>query len=216
MEKMLIKAVTKLDEQKVIKLLDRCIVAKVPKQTIWQALNEGLDKVGRLYEEGNYSIADLMVVGMIFEDALERTNICNLYDDIESSPQTQTIIVGTVEGDIHDIGKTIFKGALGAGGFIVKDIGVDALPEAFVAAAIENKSSIIGISAVLTTCIPNIKDTVDAFVQAGIREDVKIIIGGCVANKTVCDFAGADAFTRSAVTGLKICQSWIKDEQTRI
>ncbi|NLN97302.1 MAG: cobalamin-binding protein [Eubacteriaceae bacterium] len=212
MKKMLIDAVTELNDQKVIKLLDRCIIAQVPKQAIWQALNEGLDKVGRLYEKGEYSIADLMVVGMIFEDALERTDICSMYDNIETEVESHTILVGTVEGDIHDIGKNIYKGALAAGGFIVKDIGIDVSPEDFVTAALKNNCFIVGISAVLTDCIPAIKDTVDAFVKAGTRQNVKIIIGGCVATQAVCDLAGADAYTRSAIQGLKICQDWIKHE----
>ncbi|MEF9918081.1 MAG: cobalamin-dependent protein [Eubacterium sp.] len=213
MLEMLINAIEELDEEKVIKIVKRCIAAKVDVQEIWMTLNKGLKQVGLRYESGEYSIADLMVVGIIFENVLEYTNICNLYENIEADIYGKTMLLGTVEGDIHDIGKSIFKGAMQAGGFIVRDLGVDVKAQDFVDEAFKHKYDIIGLSAVLTDCIPSIQEVVEAFEKAGIRDQVKIIIGGCVANKTVCDFVKADAYTKSAIKGVEICQEWLKNEQ---
>ncbi|MGL6292298.1 MAG: cobalamin B12-binding domain-containing protein [Eubacterium aggregans] len=213
MLEMLINAIEELDEEKVLKIVKRCVAAGTVPKDIWMALNKGLGKVGMRYETGEYSIADLMVVGIIFENVLEYTNMCDIYDDIETEEFGKTMLLGTVEGDINDIGKSIFKGAIQAGGFMVKDLGVDVKAQDFVDAAVRYQCEIIGLSAVLTDCIISIKEVIDAFKAAGIRDQVKIIIGGCVANKTVSDFVGADAYTKSAIKGVEICQGWLKDEQ---
>ncbi|MEG0496147.1 MAG: cobalamin-dependent protein, partial [Eubacterium sp.] len=163
MLEMLINAIEELDEEKVIKIVKRCIAAKVDVQEIWMTLNKGLKQVGLRYESGEYSIADLMVVGIIFENVLEYTNICNLYENIEADIYGKTMLLGTVEGDIHDIGKSIFKGAMQAGGFIVRDLGVDVKAQDFVDEAFKHKYDIIGLSAVLTDCIPSIQEVVEAF-----------------------------------------------------
>lgn len=210
---MLIDAIEELDEDNISRILKRCIASQIDPKEIWKALNKGLERVGLRYETGEYSIADLMVVGIIFEDVLQYTNMCSIYDEIAEEETERMILLGTVEGDIHDIGKSIFKGAMQAGGFLVKDLGVDVKAEDFVEAAKKYHCDMIGLSAVLTDCIPSVKEVVDAFVDAGIRDSVKIIIGGCVANKTVCDFTGADAYTKSAIKGVEICKEWLKNEQ---
>ena len=162
MLEMLINAIEELDEEKVLKIVKRCVAAGTPPKDIWMALNKGLEKVGLRYETGEYSIADLMVVGIIFENVLEYTNMCDIYDSIEAGEFGKTMLLGTVEGDIHDIGKSIFKGAMQAGGFIVRDLGVDVKAQDFVEAARKYKCEIIGLSAVLTDCIPSVKEVVDA------------------------------------------------------
>ncbi|MGL4606130.1 MAG: cobalamin B12-binding domain-containing protein [Eubacteriaceae bacterium] len=208
MLEMLVGAIEELDEDKTLKIVKRCIAADISKEDIWQALNQGLQRVGRRYEEDEYSIADLMVVGIIFENVLEFTKI-DIYEDIKEDPNARMIVLGTVEGDLHDIGKSIFKGAMQAGGFVVKDIGVNVKAETFVEEAKESKCDIIGVSAVLTDSIPYVREVVESFENAGIREQVKIIIGGCIANKTVCDFVKADAYTKSAIRGVEICKEWL-------
>ncbi|MDO4288332.1 MAG: cobalamin-dependent protein [Eubacterium sp.] len=213
MLEMLTNAIEELDEDRVIKIVKRCMAAKIDPKEIWMTLNKGLERVGNRYETGEYSIADLMVVGIIFEDVLEYTNVCNIYDDIKDEVSGKSILLGTVEGDIHDIGKSIFKGAMQAGGFFVHDLGVDVKAEDFVEASKKYHCDIIGLSAVLTDCIVSIKEVVEAFAAAGMRDQVKIIIGGCVATKTVCDFVKADAYTKSAIKGVEICQRWLQNEQ---
>jgi len=205
---MLIGAIEELDEDKTLKIVKKCVAAGISKDKIWYALNQGLQRVGIRYEKEEYSIADLMVVGIIFENVLEFTKI-DIYEDIKEVDNTRIILLGTVEGDIHDIGKSIFKGAMQAGGFVVKDIGVNVKAETFVEVAREYHCDIIGISAVLTDSIVYVKAVVEAFEAAGMRDQVKIILGGCIANKTVSDFVKADAYTKSAIRGVEICKEWL-------
>jgi methylmalonyl-CoA mutase cobalamin-binding domain/chain len=208
MLEMLIEAIEELNEEETLKIVKKCIAAGISKEEIWYALNQGLQRVGIRYEEEEYSIADLMVVGIIFENVLQFTKI-DIYEDIKEIDNNRIILLGTVEGDIHDIGKSIFKGAMQAGGFIVKDIGVDVKAKTFVEAAQKYHCDIIGISAVLTDSIVYVKEVIEAFETAGIRDQVKIIIGGCIANKTVSDFVKADAYTKSAIRGVQICKEWL-------
>lgn len=205
---MLVSAIEDIDEDNVLKIVKRCINSNIPKDKIWFALNEGLKRVGDHYESGKYSIADLMVVGMIFEDVIAIPQM-NIYGDIENNAGGKTIILGTVEHDIHDIGKTIFKGAMNAAGFRVIDLGVDVKSSIFVNKAIEYHANIVGISAILTDSILYVKEIIEAFEDAGLRDKVKIIMGGCIANKTVSDYVQADAYTKSATKGVEICKGWL-------
>lgn len=204
----LISAIEDINEDKAIKIVKKCINLNIEKESIWIALNQGLQKVGMHYEAGRYSIADLMVVGMIFEEIILLPHM-NIYGDIENIANNKSVILGTVKGDIHDLGKSIFKGAMQSAGFRIIDLGVDVKSNVFVEKAIEYNSDIIGVSAVLTDSIHYVKEVIENFERANIRKQVKIIIGGCIANKTVCDYVGADAYTKSAIKGVEICKGWL-------
>ncbi len=205
---MLVTAMEELDEEHTVKIVKRCLAAGLTHDQIWRGLNEGLTKVGDRYEKGDYTITDLMVAGIIFEHIVEMMPEAAM--SCEDMPALgRKIILGTVEGDMHDIGKSIFKGAVSAAGFTVIDLGIDVKAEAFYNAALEHEAAIVGISAILTESIPYVKETVDIFTEKRLREKVKIILGGCIANKTVSDFVGADAYTRNALKGVEICKSWI-------
>ena len=113
-------------------------------------------------------------------------------------------------GDLHDIGKNIFRSMAEAAGFEVHDIGIDQPAEAFVNKVKEVNPEIVGMSGVLTLALESMKDTVDAFKAAGIRDNIKVIIGGNPVTKEACEQIGADAFTTNAAEGVKICQSWVQ------
>ncbi|NLM53010.1 MAG: cobalamin-binding protein, partial [Firmicutes bacterium] len=120
-------------------------------------------------------------------------------------------VLGTVHGDLHDIGKNIFRSMAEAAGFEVHDIGIDQPPSAFVDKVKEVNPDIVGMSGVLTLALESMKNTVDALKEAGIRDRVKIIIGGNPVTKEACVQIGADAFTTNAAEGVKICQRWVKN-----
>lgn len=208
---MLITALEDLDEEYTKKMIKKCISSNIPYESIWRALNQGLKRVGDKYESGEYTITDLMVAGIIFKDVSDMlpipdaasVDICNL---------GKKVVLGTVEGDIHDIGKSIFKGAMEASGFSVIDLGVNVKADVFVDSVLKFGAPIVGISAVLTDSIIYVKETVDAFEKAGIRDKIKIILGGCIANKTVSNFVGADAFTKNAIKGVDICREWVQNQ----
>jgi methylmalonyl-CoA mutase cobalamin-binding domain/chain len=120
-----------------------------------------------------------------------------------------TIVLGTVAGDIHDIGKNIFKGMSEAAGFNVVDVGIDQVPDIFVKAIKENNPKVVGLSGVLTLSIDSMKQTVETLKDAGLRDGVKIIIGGNAVNQEACAYIGADAWSKNAAEAVKICGSWI-------
>jgi len=118
------------------------------------------------------------------------------------------MILCTVEGDLHDIGKNIVKAMLEASGFSVIDLGIDVKPSDIVRTAKEEGITIIGLSGVLTLAIDAMKATVEAFKDAGMRQDVKIIIGGAPVNQAVCDVVGADSWAVNPADTIKMCREW--------
>ncbi|NLL57613.1 MAG: cobalamin-binding protein, partial [Firmicutes bacterium] len=120
------------------------------------------------------------------------------------------ILLGTVAGDLHDIGKNIFRSMSEAAGFDVHDLGIDVPAETFVEKVIELKPDIVGLSGVLTLALESMKVTVDSLKEAGVRENVKVIIGGNPVSKEACQQIGADAFTTNAAEGVKICRGWVE------
>jgi len=128
----------------------------------------------------------------------------------ESAAKAGKIILGTVEGDLHDIGKNIFKSMAEAAGFEVYDLGIDTSAGDFAEKVKEIKPDILGMSGVLTLAIDSMKNTVDALKEAGLRDEVKVIIGGNPVTDQACRMIGADAFTTNAAEGVKLCQGWVK------
>ena len=121
-----------------------------------------------------------------------------------------TILLWSVAGDLHDIGKNIFKNMAEAAGFEVYDLGIDQPAAAFVEKTRELEPDIVGMSGVLTLAIDSMKETVEALKAAGLRDQVKVIIGGNPVTREACERVGADAYTVNAAEGVKICQEWVK------
>ncbi|MDR2957056.1 MAG: cobalamin-dependent protein [Coriobacteriales bacterium] len=170
-----------------------------------QACQAGLEQVGKRFETQEYFLSDLIYAGELMTDAAA------LLKPALAEAGTATLgklVICTVKGDIHDIGKNIVVTMLGAAGFDVIDLGVDVAPEVIVQTAIDNDVKIIGLSSVLTLAVDSIQATVDAFVAAGLRDQVKIIIGGNPVSATVCEKTGADAWAHNPQDGVTICRGW--------
>jgi len=208
--KMLTQAVGNLEEETVISMLSE-FVASDPSQEEAQevvaACQEGMAVVGDLFENGEYFVGDLIFAGELLTDSID-----SLKSVIGSSGSVKagTIIIGTVHGDLHDIGKNIYKSMVQAAGFEVIDLGIDQSVSAFVEKVREVKPDIVGMSGVLTLALEAMKDTIDGLKEAGLRDNIKIIIGGNPVTKEACDHIGADAFTTNAAEGVKIAQGWVK------
>lgn len=173
-----------------------------------KAAQEGMAIVGDRFERGDYFVGDLIFAGEIMADVIDliKPIICG-----ESKGNiTGKIVLGTVKGDLHDIGKNIFKVMAIAEGFEVHDIGIDQPVEAFIEKVKEVKPDILGMSGVLSLALNVMKNTVDTLVQIGLRDDLKIIIGGNPVSKDACEHINADAFTTNAIEGLAICKEWVK------
>jgi methanogenic corrinoid protein MtbC1 len=170
------------------------------------ACQEGMNIVGSKFETGEYFVADLIYAGELMSAAAAA--IKPLLAG-ESSPRLGKMVMATVKGDIHDIGKNIVKSIMEAGGVEVIDLGVDVAPGTIVEAVRKSGAEIVGLSGVLTLAIDSMKETVEAFKADGLRDKVKIIIGGAPVTAGYCAQVGADAWTLNAVESAEICRKWL-------
>jgi len=203
------QTVGELDEEKVGKMLDEFLATKPSGEDARKVVDtcqQGMEIVGSNFEKGEYFVGDLIFAGELLTSCIEKLK------PLLGSGGTETkgtIVLGTVEGDIHDIGKNIFKGMAEAAGFKVVDLGIDQKPEVFLKAVKENKPKVVGFSGVLTLSIDSMKRTIQAFKDAGVRDGLKVIIGGNAVNEEACKFIGADAWSRNAAEAVKTCGSWL-------
>jgi 5-methyltetrahydrofolate--homocysteine methyltransferase len=154
-----------------------------------------MDEVGRCMGAGEYYIPDVLISARTMQMALDvlKPGLAE-----SGAAQAGTAVIGTVAGDLHDIGKNLVGMMLEGANFDVVDLGVDVSPEQFVAAAQEHGANLIGMSALLTTTMVSMQDTVDAFDEAGIRDQVKILVGGAPVTQAYADEVGADGYAPDA------------------
>ncbi|MDE7055504.1 MAG: cobalamin-dependent protein [Oscillospiraceae bacterium] len=170
------------------------------------ACQKGMDIVGSQFESGEYFVGDLIFAGELMTDAVAILKDA-LVNGGSEGPKSRMILC-TVKDDLHDIGKNIVRSMLEAGGFDVLDLGIDVPPERIVEAAKENDIKIIGLSGVLTLAIDSMKNTVEAFQAAGLRDSTKIIIGGAPVSADACAHVGADAWAINPQDTVRICSEW--------
>jgi len=162
--------------------------------------------VGRRFSEGTYFIPDLVYSGKILEQIAELVK-----PGLAQAPKTGElgqIVLGTVAGDLHDIGKNLVTFMLDVNGFAVYDLGIDVQPQMFVDKIREVQPQVVGLSGFLTSVYQAMKDTVDAIAAAGLRNEVKIMIGGGVMDEEVRKFAGADAYGQDAMAAVNLAKDW--------
>ena len=203
------QAIGDLDEQLVTSKLSNFIASKPSDEAVQEvvaACQQGMRIVGNKYSDGDYFVGDLIFAGELLTGCIDRLR--PLLEG-KTGIKRGTIVLGTVEGDIHDIGKNIFKNMSEAAGFEVVDIGVDQPPEAFVEAVLQKKPEIVGFSGVLTLSVDSMKRTVEALKANGLRGGVKIAIGGNAVNHDVCQYIGADAWSNNAAESVKLCGEWV-------
>ncbi|MCR3921862.1 MAG: cobalamin-dependent protein [Firmicutes bacterium] len=210
----LIDAVSELDEEKVTELTETALRDGTEPLDILEAVNEGMLTVGRLYESKTYFIADLIMAGLIFKEVLGLEQMTELFH-ARNKNKIGKVVLGTVQGDLHDIGKDIFRGLMETNSFEVIDLGVDIPKEAFIRKVIEHKPDILGMSGVLTYTIDAMKDVVGALDEAGVRDQLKVIAGGNHLTRENCAYIGADAYANDAFDGVKICLEWVKEKKNQ-
>lgn len=174
-----------------------------------EVCQEGMNEVGALFEAGEYFVGDLIFAGELMTQAVE---IIKPAISAGSGGNLGKMILCTVADDLHDIGKNIVKAMLEAGGIEVVDLGIDTPPQKIVSAAKENGIAVIGLSGVLTLAIDSMKIVVEEFVKAGLRDKVKIIIGGAPVSEENCKLVAADAWAHNAAKSVEICRNWLGGE----
>jgi len=174
-----------------------------PVLLISQGISPAMAEVGRLFEEGEYFVPELLMAARATKEIFQILR--PMLAQTGTKPKGH-IVLGTVQGDLHDIGKNLVAAMLEGGGFEVTDLGVDVPPEKFIAAVKDKQAQIVGLSALLTTTLPAMKTTVEAFRTAGMRERVKIMIGGAPVTKGYADSIGADGYGENAVASVDLAR----------
>lgn len=205
-------AVGDLDEESLIRLLNEFVASNPSEeeaQAVVGACQQGMAIVGEQFESGEYFVGDLIFAGELLTQSIE---ILKPVIGDTNVAKVGKIVLGTVEGDLHDIGKNIFKSMAEAAGFDVYDLGIDQKASGFVEKVKEIQPDIVGMSGVLTLALEAMKKTVDELKNAGVRDKLKVIIGGNPVTAEACKQIGADAFTTNAAEGVKICQGWVNSK----
>jgi len=202
------KAIANLEEDKTYEILDRYLADSVPPLEIIDELSAGMDEVGKLYKEGEYFLSELVFSGEIFKGAMAKVK--PLIETGSGRESSGKLIVGTAKGDIHDLGKNIVITLLECAGFEVIDLGVDVPAEKFVEAVRESGAPLVGLSALLTTAFNSMRETMEAIRNAGLRERVKVMIGGGSTSDKLREQIGADFYGRDATEAVDIAKSVLK------
>ncbi len=172
-----------------------------PHEILFEALIPALAEVGRLFESGEYFVPEMLVAANAMKGAM--TILQPLIAQTGAKP-IGTFVMGTVKGDIHDIGKNLCNVMLEGAGFRVIDLGVNVAPEKFVEAIRQYQPDAVGMSAFLTTTMPMQKVTIDAIAQAGLRDKVKILVGGAPVTQEFADQIGADGYAPDANSTVRV------------
>jgi methylmalonyl-CoA mutase cobalamin-binding domain/chain len=177
---------------------------------IFNNLSKGLDEIGRKYESGRYFTSDLIVSGANMKKAIEKLRPLFKRDSGSSKGK---VLIGTVQGDVHDIGKTIFSIMLQSKGFDVVDLGVDVSNEEFLDGVEKNHPDILAMSALLTSTMTNMGKVIEALNDKGLREGIKIIVGGRPVDRAYAKSIGADEYAEDAVEGIRKCLSLLSENR---
>jgi len=207
MSEQLVNAIADMREDEALKLVQEMMEGGSEPMAILDAAREAMDLVGQRYDAGSYFLPELMLAGEMMSQITEIVK-----PELSQMPEIERygkVIVGTVAGDIHDIGKNIVTFMLDVNGFEVLDLGVDVSPQRFVEAIEDFQPQVVGLSGFLTLAFDTMKETVDAITAAGLRDKVKIMVGGGQMDDQVRVHTGADAYGRDAMAAVKLTKDWI-------
>jgi 5-methyltetrahydrofolate--homocysteine methyltransferase len=195
------------DSEAVRREVEEAIQTGLPVEEVIEALRGGMEAVGDRFRAGEFFVTDLIVAGEIMKEAQEV-----LEPSMRNAPTADlaTVVVATVAGDIHDIGKNIFVMLMRAEGFRIIDLGVDVSSEKIIDAVKEYRPEILGLSALLTTNLEEFPKIMDALKREGLRDSVKVIIGGATVTEQFARETGVDAYAKTAVEGIGFSRIWIE------
>lgn len=197
----LIKAIANLEEETTLSLVREKIKSGETPLQIVEQCRKGVEIVGKRYSEEIYYLSDLIMSEEIFRGVME---ILEPYFPENTAQKEYKLIMGTIEGDIHDLGKNIVINLLRSVGFEVLDLGVDVQPEDFVKSVRETGASVIGISVLLTFSINSVKKVIKLLEEAGLRDKVTVVIGGYPVNERIREYTGADYYETDAVKAVEL------------
>jgi 5-methyltetrahydrofolate--homocysteine methyltransferase len=205
----LVDAIAHMKEQDALNLAEKMLNEGENPIRILDMCREAVEYVGKQFELGNYFLPELIMAGEMLKKISKMTEPFVKQDAGKNTERIGKVVIGSVKGDIHDIGKDIVIFMLDVNGFEVQDLGVDVPPEEFVDAIRQTQPQIVGMSALLTTVFESFKNTVEAIKDAGLRDDVKIMIGGGTVTDDVRIYSGADAYGKDAVAAVNLSKKWV-------
>jgi len=207
MSQKLIDAIADMQEEEALKLVGEMVEGGTQPMVILDDVRAAMDIVGQRFEEGTYFLPELMLAGEMLNQIMEIVK--PELAESTAGERLGKVVIGTVEGDIHDIGKDIVSFMLDVNGFEVLDLGVDVPAAKFTEAIKDFQPQVVGLSGFLTLTYDVMKDTIEAIKAAGLRDGVKIMIGGGQMDEQVRVHTGADAYGENAMTAVKLAKDWI-------
>jgi methylmalonyl-CoA mutase cobalamin-binding domain/chain len=203
----LIQALVEMQETEALEEARRLLDEGADPMNILESCSRAMEIVGERFELEEYFLPHLMMAGEMLKQITDM--IKPFIKEEKALAGRSRVLMGTVEGDIHDIGKNMVIFILEANGFEVLDIGIDQAPERFVEAIRSFQPQVVGMSGLLTLAFDSMKKTVRAIEEAGLREKVRIMIGGGQVTEKVKAYTGADAFGSDAMAGARLCKQWV-------
>lgn len=206
----LAQLIADLEEDTVLELVQQRLEAGDDPLRIIDECNEGMREVGQRYEKGEYFVAGLIMSGEIFREVVELVQ--PLLEQQSEGSASGRVLVGTVSGDIHDIGKNIFGMLLSCHGFEVIDLGVDVSPDVFAAKAVEVEPDFVGLSGLITASFEMMKETVTVLRKEAKKNGLSfpIIVGGGMIDDQIGQYVGADYWMQDAMAGVRLCEGLLK------
>ena len=208
-EKQLVEAISEMREEEAFALAKAMLDRGDDPVRVLELCREAMDIVGKRFEKQEYFLPELVLAGEMLENIGAIAKPLIQEKSGAAARKLGRVLVGTVHGDLHDIGKNIVTFMLDINGFEVKDIGIDVPVAKFVEEIREFKPSVVGLSGFLTLAFDSMKETVQAIEAAGLRNKMKIMIGGGQVDEAVRTYTGADAYGSNAVAAVTLCREWI-------
>ncbi len=209
--KKLFTAVVEMQEDTAMSLTEKMLGESVPAMEIFKCYQSALEEIGNRFEKQIYFIPELILAGEMMKNGAEvlKPHLASESGDSSADKKLGKVLIATVEGDIHDIGKNIATMLLELNGLDVKDLGVDVPADTIIKEAEDFGADVIGLSGLLTLAFDPMKSVVDKLKEKGLREKVKVIIGGGQMDEQVFKYVGADSFVTDAVAGIRDIKGWL-------
>lgn len=205
----LIDAMVEMKEQEALEIAKELISSGEDPVKILNSCSEAMETVGKRFETGEYFLPQLILAGEMLRQISEmlKPKLKDKRTSVRSKPLGK-VLMGTVKGDIHDIGKDIVTFMLEVNGFHVLDLGIDVPPAKFVDSIKDFQPQVVGMSCLLTLAFESMKETVEAIENAGLRHKVKIMVGGGQVSEMVREYANADAYGEDAIAAVRLARNW--------
>ena len=200
-------AIVNIREEEAIAITQKLVESEEDAFAILDVATLAIEEVGERFETGTYFLPELLMSGEMLKKISEIIKP-NIKHEFVASKKGK-VLIGTVAGDIHDIGKNIVSFLLDINGYEVQDIGIDITPTKFIEEIKGFQPQVVGLSGLLTLAYDAMKETVEAFEAAGLRDSVKVMIGGGQMSHKICDYVGADAYGKDAIHGVRLVKQWI-------